>query len=243
MTVNELQLAERAAERRRSAVPRYRDEIRRVFDRLRDDPESAYHEDAERFQILDVLVRWRFAEVGATGEDHEPVRETILETLSQWLEYGYRTVQRLIRDGVSPDLLTDTAGGGRDAVVRAAFAGFPKPGSRDYLRVLIEREIRIVGDDAKQAEAEGRTAVAGEQWFDGVSCTCRRTSSASARRTARPGSGAAATRRTRWSGRRRERQRERDGRNPHPGPGLRRPPCPRPRRAPGGGDTLQNRHN
>ena len=169
MTNNELHLVERAAERRRSAVPRYRDEIRRIFDRLRDDPESAYHDDAERRQILDVLVRWRLAEVGAKPD--EDTRGIILETLSQWLEYGYRTVQALIDRGMDVDLLTDTAGGGRDAVVLAAFANFPKPGSRDYLRVLIEREIRIVGADAKQAEAEGRTAVAGEQWFDGVSCT------------------------------------------------------------------------
>ena len=167
MTDTERKLAERAAERRRSAVPRYRDEIRRVFDRLRDDPADTYHDDAERREILDVLLRWRLAEVGAPPSD--VVRGILLETLTQWIEYGYRTVQALIRDGVSPELLADAAACGREAVILAAFAGFPEPGSRAYLRVLIEREIRTVGAYAKQAAAEGRTAVAGAQWFDAVS--------------------------------------------------------------------------
>ena len=162
----ERQLAERAAERRRSAVPRYRDEIRRIFDRLRDDPGDSYHDDAERREILDVLLRWRLAEVGAPADDS--VREILLETLTQWIEYGYRTVQTLLREGFDPDVLTDAAGGGREAVIRAAFAGWPEPGSSAYLQMMIEREIRIVGEEAEKAEAEGRTAVAGAQWFDGV---------------------------------------------------------------------------
>ena len=120
---NEQERRARTAERRRVSVPQHADRIRHVFAQLRDDPASDFDDADERRQILAELVRWKLDEAGLPdGQRRTTITDCLGQALTQWLEYGHRTIGRLIDEGHDVQAIDDACGAGRADVVRAAFA-------------------------------------------------------------------------------------------------------------------------
>ena len=162
------QLKRRTAERRRVSVPQHHDRIRQI---LSDEPASEIEDSSERGAILDELVRWKLDEAGLPdGQRRTTITDCLWQALDQWLEYGHRTIGRLIDEGHDVQAIDDACGAGRADVVRATFAGFPPVDSREYLEALVQREAAEVN---RKAQAEGRTVVVGETRFDANSMTCQ----------------------------------------------------------------------